>query len=149
MWTGKKTTRAGKRMFWDLATIKALQDSSIIVTDKNGHIMVDQYIWYKESEFNSTQSDFVEPACKKFSKWKNNGKPVTYIRHNNAPENKVFIQIVNESKWKQGETAEYTGKGTHQWNQLAELGSADIADNARAMMVQANLPEEIRYKLWK
>ena len=43
----------------------------------------------------------------------------------------------------------YTGKGISQWNQLAKLGFADIADRARAMMVQANLQEEIKYKLFK
>ena len=45
--------------------------------------------------------------------------------------------------------AEYTGKGMPQRNQLAELGFADVAGKARAIMVQANLPEEIQYKLCK
>ena len=36
-----------------------------------------------------------------------------------------------------------------QRNQIAELGFADVGGKARAMMVQANLPEEIKYKLCK
>ena len=36
-----------------------------------------------------------------------------------------------------------------QRNQFAELGFAGIAGKARAMMVQANLPEEIKYMLCK
>ena len=75
----KKVTRAGERMFSDLVTIEAPQDSGIAVTNKNWHIMVDKYIGYKESEFYSTKSDFVKSMCKKFCEWKNNGKPVTYI----------------------------------------------------------------------
>ena len=42
---------------------------------------------------------------------KNNGKPVTYIRHDNAPENKVLMKTANDSQWKLGVTADYTGKG--------------------------------------
>ena len=85
----------------------------------------------------------------KIHEWKNNGKLVTYIRHNNAPENKVLVKIANDSQWKLGVTMEYTEKGTPQRNQLAQSGFADIADNARAMKVKANLMEEIKYMLCK
>ena len=72
---------------------------------------MDQYTGYNESEFNSTKSDFMELMCKKFSKWKNNGKLVSYISHDNAPENKVLFKIANHSQWRLGIIAEYTGKG--------------------------------------
>ena len=91
----------------------------------------------------------MEPMCKKFSEWKNNGKQVMYIRYDNAPENKVLIKITNNSQWKIDITTEYTGKGMPQRNQLAKLGFSDITGNARAMMVQANLLEAIKYKLCK
>ena len=71
------------------------------------------------------------------------------IRHNNAPKDKGLIKIANDLQWKLGITAEYTGKGMSQWNQLAELGLADITGKARAMMVKGNLLEEIKYKLCK
>ena len=45
--------------------------------------------------------------------------------------------------------AEYTGEGTSWENQLTELGFTDLAGKARAMMVQANLPKEVKYKLCK
>ena len=44
---------------------------------------------------------------------------------------------------------EYTGKGMPQRNQLAKLGFADVPGKARAMMVQANLSQKIKYKLCK
>ena len=58
-----------------------------------------------------------------------------------------MIKIANYTKWKLGITVEYTGKGMPQRNQLAKLGFADIAGKTRAMMIQAYLPEEIKYKL--
>ena len=128
----KKATRAGERIFSDLAMIKT---PGITITNKNWHIVVDQYTGHKELEFYCTKSDFVEPKCKNFSKWKNNEKPVTYIRHDNAPENKVLIKITNDLQWKLGITMEYTDKGMSQRNQLVEPRSTDIAGKARAMMV--------------
>ena len=82
----------------------------------------------------------MEPMCKKCSKWKNNGKLVSHIRHDDALENKVLIKIANDLQWRLSIITEYTGKGMPQWNQLAELGFADIAGKTRAMLVQANLP---------
>ena len=59
------------------------------------------------------------------------------------------MKITNDSQWKLGIIAEYTGKGMPQRNQLANLVFTDIPGKARAMMVQANLQEEIKYKLCK
>ena len=61
--------------------------------NKNWYIVVDQYTEYKELEFYCTRSDFAEPMCKKFSKWKNNGKRVTETKQDNAWENKVVIKL--------------------------------------------------------
>ena len=58
-----KCARAGKRIFSDLVTINAPQDSGITITNMNWHIVVDP--GYNELEFYSTKSDFVEPTCKK------------------------------------------------------------------------------------
>ena len=73
----KKARRAGKRIFSDMVMIKTPQDSGITITNKNGHIVVDVYTGYNELELYSNKNDFMEPTCKKFSKWTNNGKPVS------------------------------------------------------------------------
>ena len=44
----KKATRASERIFSDSATIKAPQDSGMTITNRNWHIIVDQYDGYKE-----------------------------------------------------------------------------------------------------
>ena len=90
-------TRADKEMFSDLATIKAIQESGIAITKKNCHIVVDQYMGYKELQFHGAKIDFVEPMYKKFSKWKSNGKPVTFIRQDNTLKNKVLMKITTHS----------------------------------------------------
>ena len=66
----KKATKAGKRIFSDLATIKASWDSGITITNKNWHIIVDQHTGYNELECYCNMSDFVKPTCKKFNEWK-------------------------------------------------------------------------------
>ena len=45
--------RASKRIFSDLATIKAPQDSGITIINRNWHIVVCQYMGYKELAFYS------------------------------------------------------------------------------------------------
>ena len=60
-----------------------------------------------------------------------------------------MIKIASDSQWKVSIIVEYSGKGKSQRNQPAELGFADVAGKARAIMLQANLPEEIKYKLCK
>ena len=83
------------------------QDSGITITN------------YKESEPYSTKSDFVELMCKKFSKWKNDEKTISYIRHNNSLENKVLIKIAKDSQWKLGIIMVYTGKSYDGTGKLA------------------------------
>ena len=60
-----------------------------------------------------------------------------------------MIKFANDLQWKLGITVEYIGGVKPQKNKLAELGFANIVGKARVIMVQANLPEEIKYKLCK
>ena len=103
---------------------------------------MDQDTGYKELKFYCIKIDFAEPTCKKC-------RLVMYIRHDYALVINVLIKIANDLQWKLDITMEYTGKGMSHRNQLAKLGFADIAGKARAMMVQANLHKEIKYKLCK
>ena len=96
----KKAKRVRVRIFSNLVTIKAMQGSGITITNRNWIIVVDQCTGYKVPEFYYIKSDFVEPTCKKFSEWKNNGKMVVYIRHNHVRDNKVSRKIANDLHWK-------------------------------------------------
>ena len=63
-------TTADEKIFSDLLTIKAPQDSGITITNKKWTIVVDQYTGYKKSEFYCAKSDFVKITYKKLA----NGK---------------------------------------------------------------------------
>ena len=99
----------------------------------------------KELTFYCTKSDVAKPMCKTFSEWESYEKLVAYIRHDKVPENKVLLKLANDSQLKLGIIMENTGKGMPQRSYLTK----DTADKARAMIIQANMPEEIKYKLCK
>jgi hypothetical protein len=50
--------------------------------------------------------------------------------------------------WKLGINFEFTTRATPQQNALAELAFATLAKRGRAMMVAANVPESIRYRIY-
>ena len=54
----KKAKKAGERIFSYWATIKLPRDSGNTITNRNCHIIMDQYTGYKELEFYSTKSSF-------------------------------------------------------------------------------------------
>ena len=68
MWMIVRKLHELVKEYTDLVMTKAPQVSGIIITNKNWHIVVDQYTGYKESEFYNTKSYSFELICKKFSK---------------------------------------------------------------------------------
>eukprot|EP00980_Cylindrotheca_fusiformis_P024487 scaffold11958_cov69-Cylindrotheca_fusiformis.AAC.1 len=65
----------------------------------------------------------------------------------NAGENLKFEQRANSAAWKLAIKPEYTARNTPQQNHLAELGFATLWNRSRAMMIAANIPSEIRYRV--
>ena len=59
------------------------------------------------------------------------------------------MKIGNGSELKHGINVENTRKGMPQQNHLVELGFDDIVRKVRAMLVQANVPEDVKFKLCK
>jgi hypothetical protein len=58
------------------------------VTNGNWRLMVDETTGLKFSQFYDKQSDMVEPTCEHFNRWAQHGKPVKFVRLDNAGENK-------------------------------------------------------------
>jgi hypothetical protein len=142
------TTKPGERMFLDLASVKPRKDGP--TTKKpNWRILVDEATQLKFSDFYDTKSGMVEPTCEKLHKWREAGKPVKYLRLDNAGENKKLQERSDSSDWKLNIEFEYTARDTPQQNHLAELGFAIIANRGRALMHKANIPELVRYKVWR
>jgi hypothetical protein len=66
----------------------------------------------------------------------------------NAGENKLLKTRCESKDWKFNIKFEYTARDTPQQNSKAERGLATIANRVRAMMAAANMPEEVRYRVW-
>jgi hypothetical protein len=98
----------------------------------NWRSMVDERTQLKFSHFFKTKNAMVELTCEQFQKWKDNGKAMTYVRLDNAGENKLLKKWC-ESNWKLGIEFEFTAKAMLQQNSLSEEGFATIANQGRAM----------------
>jgi hypothetical protein len=142
-------TKDKGRIYLDISTIKKEKDGPS-VTKGNWRIMVDERLPLKFSEFFQTKSGMIEPTCQQLFKWQQAGLPVKYVRLDNAGENKALQNRTESSDWKMSIEYEYTAWNTpQQQNHLAELGFASLANKGRAMMAAANIPMQIRYKIYR
>ena len=53
-------------------------------------VVVDERTKIKTLDLFGTKDGMVEPTCKLFQKWKNEDKPVKFIRMDNADKNKTL-----------------------------------------------------------
>ena len=90
----------------------------------------------------------IEPTCEQFQKWKDKGMPVKFVRLDNAGENTKLQKRCDSEAWKLAIDFEFTARDTPQQNHLAELGFAVLANRGRAIMHRANIPLNLRYKLY-
>jgi hypothetical protein len=101
-------------------------------------MMVDEKMQLKFMDFFNMKDGMVQPTCEKLHKWRQAGKPVTYMRMDNAGENKKLEDGVNSKEWKLDMEPEYTAHNIPQHNHLVgELGFAIVANKSRAMMITA------------
>jgi hypothetical protein len=132
----------------DIATIKEIKDGPK-VSKKNWRIMVDERTGLKFSDFYDTKDGMVEPTCENLSKWMKAGKPVKFLRLDDAGENKKLQKRVQSKDWKLDIEFEYTARNTPQQNHRAELGFAVLANRGRTLIYRANVPATVRYLLFK
>ena len=74
-------------------------------------------------------------------------KPVKYLRMDNGGENQKLESRLKSADWKLHPIIEYTTRDTSQHNHLAEVAIATIVNKGRTMMIEAKLPEEMKYML--
>jgi hypothetical protein len=103
----------------------------------------------KFSDFYAAKIGMVEPTCEQWHCWKTVGLGIKYVRLDNSGENKVLKMRSESSDWKMDIKFKFTARDTPQQNHLAELGFTVLAIRGRALMTRANVPEVIRYKLFK
>jgi len=134
------------RVFLDIATIKGPE--GVNVTFPVWLMKVDEQTQLKFSDFYKSKNAMVEPTCEQFEKWRQAGHPVKFVRCDNAGENQLLEKRCKSKDWKLNINFEYTARNTPQQNHLAELGLAIIAKRGRALLHYANVPTNMRYKLF-
>gem|GEM_PF-6951265 len=137
------------RVFLDLSTVKPPSHLNVRVTKPHWRIIVDERTQLKVSDFFETKNGMVEPTCELFYKWKEKGMPVKIVRMDGAGENIKLKKRTDSADWKLSIDYEITARNTPQQNHLAEIAFTIIGNRGRALMHQANVPEEIRYKLYR
>ena len=141
-----KAMKPNQHMYLDLATIKSPK-SMPNVPLKVWHIIMDELMGLKFSNFFKTKAAMVEPTCELLNKWKMNKMPVKIIWMDNAGENNKLKERSESANWKLGIDFEFTARVTPQQNHLAEIGFAVIANKGHALFASVNVPLKLRYKL--
>eukprot|EP00957_Ditylum_brightwellii_P111860 8531518-Ditylum_brightwellii.AAC.1 len=77
-------------MHLDISTVKAPEQLSITVVKSQWLLMVEERTVMKWTAFFQTKNGMIGPACIKLNKWKHGGKPIKYIRLDNAGKNKAL-----------------------------------------------------------
>jgi hypothetical protein len=109
---------------------------------------VDERTQLKFSGFYKQKDDMIEPTCELFHKWKQTGKDLSIVRLDNAGENKKLQKRCDSKDWKLNLKFEFTARDTPQQNSLAEVSIATVANRGRALMIRANVPFKLRFKVW-
>ena len=119
----------------------------------NWCLMVDEKTGYKSTSFHVTKSAMVEPICRKLANWKAKGLEVQTLRMDNGGENKKLVTVLNSPEWKLFPKIEYTARDTPQHNHLVEVGFSGLYGRGRAMMIDAQIPDEMKpvvaQKAWR
>jgi len=136
----------GNRFYLDLSKIKK-PDALKTMGKSNWLMIVDELSKLKFSSFRQTKNNMIEPMCVLINKLKSQGYPVTYIRCDNAGENKSLNKRCNDVKWKLNIDFEYTARATPQQNSLAEMSFTIILNKAKSMLEDAHVPYLKKYKI--
>jgi hypothetical protein len=141
------STKDEKRIYLDIAMIKKTKKGPKVYKG-NWRIMVDERTQLNISDFFNTKNRMVEETCEQLFRWKESGRGAEIIRLDNAGEKKLLQQRSQSVDWKLNVKFEFTARDTPQQNHLAELGFTHLANYGRALMARANVPLNIRYKVF-
>src|SRR5688572_23824184 len=108
--------------------------------------MVDEAMGLKSTKFMPTKDGMVEPPLRELQRLKHLNKDVKFICCDYVGGNESLQKKIEIAEWKLEMLIEYTAKDSPQQNYLAEI--AYIFNRAIAMMNGANLPREIKLRLY-
>lgn len=147
-----KQTVVGGLLNLDLTkvTVKLVSGGEAKVSCNRWCIITDEASGKKWSIFTLTKSGMVDPACVLFTELTKRGISIRRLRMDPGGENiklEKKVKSVALAPTLEPLDIEYTSRNTPQHNSRAETSFTTISGRARAMMNQANLPDEVRGKL--
>ena len=137
----------GTRFFTAISTIKGGKKGPS-VAKKNWCILVEESTQTEFSSFYYKKINMVEPTCEQINCWKDSGMPVNYIICDNAGDNLTLEERCNSADWQMNIQFKYTPRSTPQENHLVELILALLPNKGRELMIESNVPIELRYKVF-
>ena len=137
-----KESVIGGRVYFDTSSIKHPSAGGA----KFWVLFVDEATGYKRSYFIKKKSEMRQIGEKYLNFLATHGITVSKFRCDDAGENKVFGKWLEKSKF--NIQMEFTGAATPQHNGVVERAFSTLTGRMRAMMREAGLPEELKYKLW-
>ena len=102
----------------------------------------------KFSHFFKSKNKMIKPTCELMHQWAQAGVLIKKLRMDNAGENIALEKRLKTESWKNPVEIEYTARDTPQQNSLAEVAFYALANKARVAMHHANLPMEMRFRLF-
>eukprot|EP00957_Ditylum_brightwellii_P211343 15366072-Ditylum_brightwellii.AAC.3 len=143
-----KADKLGQHVFINISMIKGVKNGPRVNAKRHWFIVVDEYSLLRMSNFYKAKNGIVEPTVKKISRWKKSGRKVEFVRCDNAGENRLLEKQSKSKDWKMNLKFKYTAHATPQQNHLAELAFSTLVNKGQTLMHQANIPVEIKYKVF-
>ncbi len=144
-----KATKFNRRAYRDLTKIKVPEEfEGVTIAKSNWQILVDETTKFKRSKLFETKGRIIKDLPKYMHGELIQGHPIKILRQDNAKKNVAEIKKVQGKDWKIVFKAEFTARKTPQQNLVAETVFTVIAAQAQSMMNAAQLPDELRFKLW-
>jgi hypothetical protein len=100
-------------------------------------------------DFFETKNGMVEPMCKKFKLWEQHSHKAEVVCMDNGGQNVKLENRAKSKDWQLGIVFEKTARDMPQQNSLAEIGLTVIANKACTLMAQPNVPQRIKYKIFR
>ena len=136
------------RAYLDISTVKKANNMPEPPNPNWQIIVLGTNVQLKSSHFFKSKNKMIEPTCELMHWWGQAGILIKKLRMDNAGENIALEKRLKSESWKNPVEIEYTARDTPQQNSLAEVAFYALANKARAAMHHANLPMEMRFRLF-
>jgi hypothetical protein len=103
--------------------------------------VVDEYSSHGTLLFVTAKGQLPTTLCELFAQWKGTGRPVKYVRCDNAGENKALETMSKKGVWQLALVFEYTASRTPEMNWLVEKRFDTIFNRTRSMFNYSHMPD--------